>query len=125
MSEYQYYEFRAIDRSLTKEEMAQVRALSTRATITPSPFVNVYHWGDFRGEPRELMLLYYDAHVYTANWGTHQLMFAFPQRLLDPAVAARYCVTHGTSPRQGQPRGAGSDLQPRGWRVGGRRRRLA
>jgi hypothetical protein len=96
MSEYQYYEFRAIDRPLTKEEMAQVRKTSTRATITPTSFVNVYHWGDYHGDPLELMARYYDAHVYTANWGTHQLMFGFPRRLLDPAVAKAYCVTDAT-----------------------------
>jgi hypothetical protein len=31
MSEYQYYAFQAIDRPLTKAEMAAARALSTRA----------------------------------------------------------------------------------------------
>ena len=30
MSEYQYYEFQAIDRPLSQAEMAAVRALSTR-----------------------------------------------------------------------------------------------
>ncbi|HEY7032967.1 MAG TPA: hypothetical protein VH482_16600 [Thermomicrobiales bacterium] len=93
MSEYQYYEFRAIDRPLTKEEMAQVRQTSTRAEITPTSFVNVYNWGDYHGDPLELMARYYDAHVYTANWGTHNLMFGFPRRLLDPAVANPFCVT--------------------------------
>ncbi|MGW1504274.1 hypothetical protein ACWCQW_38170 [Streptomyces mirabilis] len=34
MSEYQYYEFLAVDRPLTKAEIAQVRALSTRARFT-------------------------------------------------------------------------------------------
>ncbi len=36
MSEYQYYEFAAIDRPLTREQMSRLRALSTRATITPN-----------------------------------------------------------------------------------------
>ena len=36
MSEYQYYEFLAIDRPLTEDEMAELRALSTRATSHPS-----------------------------------------------------------------------------------------
>ena len=35
MSEYQYYEFLAIDRRLGTRETAQLRALSTRAEITP------------------------------------------------------------------------------------------
>lgn len=55
MSEYQYYEFLAIDRPLDDEERAAVRSLSTRATITPTRFVNEYHWGDFSGDPNRLM----------------------------------------------------------------------
>ena len=34
MSEYQYYEFRAIDRPLDEDERDELRALSTRAEIT-------------------------------------------------------------------------------------------
>jgi len=46
MSEYQYYEFLAIDRPLTNKQIDQVRAFSTRAQITSTHFVNEYHWGD-------------------------------------------------------------------------------
>ncbi|MDN3351358.1 hypothetical protein [Actinomadura sp. DC4] len=51
MSENQYYEFRAIDRPLHERQRAEPRALSTRAQITATSFVNEYHWGDFRGDP--------------------------------------------------------------------------
>ena len=34
MSEYQYYEFRAIDRPLSERELTELRALSSRAQIT-------------------------------------------------------------------------------------------
>ena len=34
MSEYQYYEFQAIDRPLTDRQMRELREISTRATIT-------------------------------------------------------------------------------------------
>ncbi len=64
MSEYQYYEFRAIDRPLTKREMGELRALSTRAAITSTSFVNTYEWGDFKGDPDALMTRYFDAFVY-------------------------------------------------------------
>jgi hypothetical protein len=43
MSEYQYYEFLAIDRPLTEDEMKVLRALSTRAAITPVSFANEYY----------------------------------------------------------------------------------
>ncbi len=34
MSEYQYYEFRAIDRPLSKRELTELGGLSSRAQIT-------------------------------------------------------------------------------------------
>lgn len=63
MSEYQYYEFLAIDRSLDRAEIAELRALSTRAEITPTRFANEYNWGDFKGSPERMMERYFDAHV--------------------------------------------------------------
>lgn len=93
MSEYQYYEFLTIDRPLDDDEQADVRSLSTRARITSTSFVNEYHWGDFRGDPRRLMERYYDAHLYVANWGTHRVMFRLPCDLLDPDVVEDYCVS--------------------------------
>ena len=90
MSKYQYYEFQAVDRPLTKEQMAELRALTTRATITPTRLVNEYHWGDFKGNPLVLMERYFDAFVYVANWGTHRLMLRLPARLLDPETTRLY-----------------------------------
>jgi hypothetical protein len=55
VSEYQYYEFLAVDRPLDAKALAAVRALSTRARITPTSFVNTYQWGDFKGDPRALV----------------------------------------------------------------------
>lgn len=60
MSEYQYYEFLAVDRPLDERQQAEVRALSTRARITATSFVNEYDWGDFRGDPNRMVELYYD-----------------------------------------------------------------
>src|SRR3989337_1698222 len=92
MSEYQYYEFQAIDRPLTKDEMAELRELTTRATITPTRLQNVYQWGSFRGDPLRLMERYFDAFVYVANWGTHQFMLRLPGHLLDPQMARSYAI---------------------------------
>jgi hypothetical protein len=71
--------------------MGELRALSTRAEITPTSFTNTYHWGDFKGNPATLMDRYFDAFVYVANWGTHRLMFRIPRRFLDPEAASAYC----------------------------------
>ncbi len=92
MSEYQYYEFLAVDRPLTAAEQAEVRQLSTRARITATSFTNEYHWGDFKGSPDQMMQRYYDAHLYLANWGTHRIMLRLPRALLDPEIAEQYCV---------------------------------
>ena len=99
MSEYQYYEFVAIDRPLDERQLGEVRGLSTRAHITPTSFVNTYEWGNFRGNPRELMERYYDAFLYLANWGSRWLSFRVPSRLVDPATAQRYCVGDVASAR--------------------------
>jgi hypothetical protein len=92
VSEYQYYEFTAVDRPLTIREQSELRSLSTRADITATSFVNTYEWGDFKGDPRRLMERYFDAHLYLANWGTRQLMLRLPKKVLDPAAVADYCV---------------------------------
>jgi hypothetical protein len=97
VSEYQYYEFTAVDRPLTAREQGELRSLSTRADITATSFVNTYEWGDFRGDPHKLMERYFDAHLYLANWGTRQLMLRLPARVLDPAAVAAYCVGDGAS----------------------------
>ncbi len=97
MSEYQYYEFLAIDHPLDERQRAELRALSTRARITATSFVNEYHWGDFRGNPAALMERYFDAFLYLANWGTRRLMIRLPRGLLDLGVAERYCTGDAAS----------------------------
>jgi hypothetical protein len=91
MSEYQYYEFQAVDRPLTEQEQREVRSVSTRATITATRFTNHYEWGDFKGEPAVWMEKYFDAFLYLANWGTHELMLRLPRRALDLKTAQQYC----------------------------------
>lgn len=46
MSEYQYYEFLALDRPLTGKQ---------RAEITVTRFACEYHRGDFKGDPQKVM----------------------------------------------------------------------
>lgn len=83
MSEYQYYEFQAIDRPLDAAARAKLRELSSRARITATRFVNFYNWGDFRGDPARLMADWFDLHLYLANWGTRRLMIRVPEWLID------------------------------------------
>lgn len=91
MSEYQYYEFRAIDQPLTRQQQEELRSLSSRAEITATRFQNEYNYGDFRGSTEELMKRYFDAFLYLANWGTRQLIFRLPKETLDRKTAEQYC----------------------------------
>lgn len=91
MSEYQYYEFQAIDRPLTAEQMCELRSVSSRARITPTSFVNEYSWGGFKGKPDAWMEKYFDAFLYVANWGTRVFKLRLPARLLPLATVREYC----------------------------------
>ena len=92
MSEYQYYEFKAIDKPLSEKDMKALRNISTRAQITPTSFVNEYNWGDFKGNPKKLVEKYFDAFLYVANWGTRWFMLKTPRHVIDIDVAAQYCA---------------------------------
>src|SRR5579871_4082364 len=101
MSEYQAYEFVALDRPLTPKQMAELRAISTRADITPTRFWNEYQWGDLKADPAKLVERYFDAHLYFANWGTRRLMLRLPAARVDkkqlrpyfPRGAARMTIS--------------------------------
>jgi hypothetical protein len=89
LGEYQWYEFLALDRPLSAEEMAALRAISTRAEITPTRFWNEYHWGDLKADPAALLARYFDLHLYFANWGTRRLMLRLPRKAVEvPALKA-------------------------------------
>jgi hypothetical protein len=70
--------------------MAELRTISTRARITPAGLQNEYNFGDFKGDPLELMEQYFDAFVYVANWGTNRFMVRLPRAVIDPEAARAY-----------------------------------
>lgn len=83
MSYHETYEFFALDRCLTPAEMRALRAVSTRATITPVRFYNVYDWGGLKGDPRELLRRYFDLFVHTGNGRPEWGMLRFPAGGID------------------------------------------
>jgi len=83
MSEYQYYEFQAIDRPLDRAAQQALRSISSRARITATSFTNHYEWGDLKGDPRELVARWFDLHLYQSNWGTRRLIMRLPKHLLN------------------------------------------
>jgi len=85
MSEYQYYEFQAIDRQFDRAAQDTLRSISSRATITSTSFINHYEWGDFKGDPRKFMERWFDLHLYLAKWGTRRLMMRAPKGLVKQA----------------------------------------
>jgi hypothetical protein len=85
MSEYQYYEFQAIDRLLDRAAQDALRSISSRARITATSFTNHYEWGDLKGDPRKFMERWFDLHLYLANWSTRRLMLRVPKRFVNHA----------------------------------------
>jgi len=83
MSEYQYYDFIAIDEPLTPKQMAELCACSSRANITATSFVNDYQWGNLEGDPADWMRRYFDVYVYVANWCTCILCLRLPKSAFD------------------------------------------
>jgi len=86
----QYYEFQAIDEPLTRRQVGELRAFSTRARITATSFVNYYDWGTLAVNPRTLVERYFDAHVYVAGAHVRELTLRFPRGLLDLRQVNQY-----------------------------------
>ena len=90
MSEYQYYEFRKIDSSLSDDAMQKISDLSSRAQVSRTSASFTYHYGDFRGDPIKVLTEHFDALFYTANWGSRRLAFRFPISVVNYDVFCRF-----------------------------------
>ena len=91
MSEYQYYEWQALERPLTAAEQAAVNGLSSHIDVTSSQAIVTYNWGDFKYDPLQVLANYFDAYLYNANWGVRRLAFRFPNGLIDVNAVEQYC----------------------------------
>lgn len=85
MSEYQYYEFLAVDRPLSADDQQALRSISSRARITSTSFTNHYEWGNLKADPTQLLLRFFDLHVYVAMWGSKRVLIRLPDAALKPA----------------------------------------
>lgn len=100
MSEYQYIEFRAVDRPLTDAELAFAEKQSTRTEISRWSFRNEYRYGDFRGDVSGLLRHGYDVYLHYGNFGARTAAFRLPAGLPFPkAVWSRYIGTWTPSAR--------------------------
>lgn len=93
MSEYQYYEFVAVDGPISDEGLRYAEGCSSRADVSRVHWRNVYNFGDFGGSV-ERLLQHYDAHFYIANWGTVRFAVALPEGVLDLDAAEPHIRGH-------------------------------
>lgn len=91
MSDYQYYEFRALDKALTEQEQRSIAGLSSRAQVTPNSASFVYNYGSFRADPTKLLIEHFDALFYVSTYGSTRLAFRFPKDLVDLRAIDQYC----------------------------------
>jgi hypothetical protein len=94
MSEYQYYEFCKINSPLTAEARKEMCLLSSRAKITTHGAFYVYNYGDFRGNPKELLSKYFDVFFYISNWGCIRLIFKYSPEEIDVTELKKYNTKH-------------------------------
>ena len=90
MSEYQYYEFHSIDRMLSEKEQAEIDTWSSRASPTSRSVSFTYNYGDFSRDEKKVVLKYFDAGFYYADWGTKRLLFRLPADLVDLKTLQKY-----------------------------------
>jgi len=83
MSEYQYYEFRTVNRQLTAEERKRVNALSSHGETTATSFSVTYNYGNFKHSENNVLATYFDIFFYISNWGSLTLKFCYPAELVD------------------------------------------
>ncbi len=97
MSEYQVYEFAAIDQPLSSQQMAELRGISTRADIGPTHFKNEYQWGNLKADPENLVQEYFDVGLHVANYGIRRLLFRLPKAQIDLLAVEPYFQYDGLS----------------------------
>ena len=92
MSEYQIYQFKAIDRPLTPEERAEIGSWSSRTNPTSTSAVFTYAYGDFPREEEKVVEKYFDAMLHISSWGTKRLLFRLPKKLITPGDLSPYLI---------------------------------
>lgn len=91
MSEYQYYGWQAIDRPLNERELDEVARLSSHMDeVNSTRAVVTYQWGDFKHNPEQILLKYFDVFLYDSNFGYRRILFRIPKKLLDRQTVESY-----------------------------------
>jgi len=95
MSEYQFYEFKSIDKPLSKEDKEKIATWSSRSNPTNSGVIFTYSYGNFPKSEIDVVEKYFDAMFYISNWGTTRLIFKFPKELIPAVKIKPYCIEYG------------------------------
>lgn len=82
MSEYQFYDFYAIDKALSSAQQKKVASYSSRSNSNSRRATFVYNYGDFRYKIENVLYDFFDIAIYIANWGTRRLLMKFPANLV-------------------------------------------
>ncbi len=91
MSEYQFYEFKSIDKPLSKEDKKEISNWSSRTSASNTGAVFTYSYSDFPKDEVKVVEKYFDAMFYIANWGDTRLILKFPKMLIDAKQIKQYC----------------------------------
>jgi hypothetical protein len=83
MSEFQYYEFRTVNRTLTRDELKEVNTWSSRGEVTSTSATFTYNFGSFKQDPKRCLVSHFDMMLYYANYGCKRMMFRFPEKLVN------------------------------------------
>ena len=83
MSEYQLYQWIALDRPLSPREQKKVSRLSSHIEVSPWHATVEYHWSDFKHDPIKVLVKYFDVFLYWSNWGSRRLAIRLPKQGLD------------------------------------------
>lgn len=92
MSEYQYYEFCSISKPLTREARMEMASLSSRAQVSTHGASYVYNYGDFKGNPKQLLLKHFDVFFYISNFGGIRLLFKYLADEINIVQMKKYCI---------------------------------
>ena len=95
MSEYQFYEFKAIDKPLSEKDKNEIGNWSSRTNPSNTGATFIYSYGSFPKDEIKVVEKYFDAMFYIANWGTTQLVFKLPNNLIDIRQIKQYCIMEG------------------------------
>ena len=64
MSEFQQYQFRTIDKPLSKEDREEISGWSSRTIASSTGATFIYHYGDFPKDEVTVVAQYFDAMFY-------------------------------------------------------------